>query len=954
MRVWVTRITLAVGLSAILPSMLFAQGAIGGTVKDATGAVLPGVTVEASSDALIERTRSAISDANGQYQIVNLRPGTYVVTFTLAGFNSLKREGLILTGTTTLPVNADLTIGAVEETLTVTGASPVVDIQNTRQQAVLTRELLDVMPRARSAQNTGMLLPGMVADGSLNGQAHDVGGSSGENQTTLAIHGSTALDQTLQMDGFPVYVYDALSAMSGIQYSDAQVQEFNFEFSGISAETGSGGVRVNVVPKEGGNAFRPSLFVNGTVAALTSNNLNDRIRAAGLTDTDHIQKIWDFNPSLGGPILKDKLWFFTTYRNWGVNKQPASTFFESGDPFTVHPLTLDTSRRADDNQHYWSMLGRITWQANRKNKIGAYFDKQDRVLEYWRVSNTVLPGNATKQTWPHQWVSQAKWTSTISSRVLVEGGYSRDVQHYAVRPTASSVPGAIPINDTALGVSYNAATGNALSAYYDSITHQNAARLSLNYVTGSHSLKTGYVGQWGTWQRNQFSYTDYIVRVSNGVPTSVVLSATPRNESYDINADWGLFVQDVWRVGRVTLNGGLRFDYFNVSIPVQTAPAGKFVGARSFPEIKNVPNWKDFSPRLGGVWDVFGTGKTALKASVSRYVASQTALFAQSVNPMAAAAGTDTRTWTDPNKDGIPQPSEFGPSTNATFGTPVFPSHPDPAVSNGWGARGANWEYAGGVQHQIVSGMSGSVMFTRRSFRNLTWTQNTLLKSSDFTSFTINNPYTNTPLTLYNQSVATRALVDNLVTFAPDDSRVFNGVDFVANGRYHKLLMYGGVTMGTTHAKICTVGTVNPNALINCDVKPPFFAENQYKAVFSYSLPVEMQLSGAYQNTPGQRILGNYTVTSAIAGIPITQTQITNVQVVTPGSLYGERLNQLDLRLSKGVRMGRTRLVGNVELFNVLNGSAALVVNNTFGPNWQKPQSILLGRMLKFGIQADF
>ncbi len=597
MRSWVTRVTLTLGLLLGLPLAVFAQGAIGGTVKDSTGAVLPGVTVEASSDALIERTRTATTDAAGQYQIVNLRPGTYVVTFTLAGFNSLKREGLILTGSVTLPVSVELSVGAVEETLTVSGASPVIDIQNTRQQAVLTREVLDVIPRARNAQNTGMLLPGMVADGSANGVTHDVGGSSGENQVVLSIHGSQNNDQTLQMDGFPVHVYDASTSMSGIQYSDAQVQEFNFEFSSISAETGAGGVRVNVVPKEGGNAFRPSLFLNGTGRSLTNNNLTDSIKATGLTDTDHVLKIWDFNPSLGGPIKKDKVWFFTTYRNWGVNKQPASTFFESGDPFTVHPLTLDSAQRAEDPQRYWSILGRVTYQANRKNKFGFYLDKQNRVLEYWRVSNTVLPGNATTQTWPHEWVGQGKWTGTLTSHVLVEAGFSTDVQHYRTRPTATSQPGAIPINDTGLGVSYNAATGNALSAYYDSITHQHAARASLSYVTGSHAVKAGYVEQFGTWQRNQFSYTDYIVRLNNGVPTSVVLSATPQNASYDMNADLGLFAQDQWRVGRITLNGGLRFDYFNTSIPAQSAPAGKFVGGPHIPRNQECSELEGHQPQ---------------------------------------------------------------------------------------------------------------------------------------------------------------------------------------------------------------------------------------------------------------------------------------------------------------------------------------------------------------------
>jgi hypothetical protein len=944
----------AVGLFVVVPSTLFAQGAIGGSVKDATGAVLPGVTVEASSDALIERTRSVATDSNGQYLIVNLRPGTYTVTFTLTGFNSVRREGLILVGSNTLPVSAELSVGAVQETLTVTAASPVVDIQNTRQQATLTREMLDVLPRARNAQNTGMLLPGMVADGSANGVTHDVGGSSGENQVVLSIHGSVNGDQTLQMDGFPVHVYDASTSMSGIQYSDAQVQEFNFEFSAISAETGSGGVRVNVVPKEGGNVLRPTLFVNGTYHSLTAANLTDKIKATGLTDTDHVDKLWDFNPSLGGPIKKDKLWFFTTYRNWGVNKFPAFAFHEAGDPFTVHPLVLDMTQRAYDPQRYWSLLGRLTWQATRKNKFGVYFDKQNRVLEYWRVSNTVLPGNATTQTWPHEWVSQAKWTSTVSSRLLLEGGFSADVQHYRVRPTASSAPGAIPINDTGLGVSYNAATGNALSAYYDSITHQRAARAALNYVTGSHALKVGYVEQFGTWKRNQFSYTDLIVRLNNGSPTQVVLSATPQNASYDMNADLGLYVQDQWRVGKITLNGGLRYDYFNTSIPAQTAPAGRFVPARSYAEIKNVPNWKDINPRIGGVYDLFENGKTAIKASVNRYVAAQTAAFAQSINPMTAASGaSDTRNWTDPNKDGIPDPSEFGPTQNVNFGLPVFTSRSDPALSNGWGARSANWEYTAGLQHEVVPGVSGSAMFTRRSYRNITWTQNTLVTAADYTTFTIVNPVDNQPLTLYNLNVNKRGLIDNLVTFAPDDQRVFNGVDFVVNGRYHDLLVYGGVTMGATHVKTCTVGTVNPNQLINCDVKPDFTGENQYKAVFSYQLPKEFQLSGALQSTPGPRIAANYTVTSTIAGVALTAGTITT-NLVEPGTLYGDRLNQLDLRLGRMFRTGRSRFQANVELFNVLNAAPALVLNNAYGANWQKPQNILLGRMLKFGIQADF
>jgi hypothetical protein len=249
------RVAVLVVLSGVVPTVVSAQGAIGGIVRDTSGAVLPGVTVAAASPVLIERARSAVTDSNGQYLIVDLRPGVYTVTFTLAGFTSVKREGLELTTGVTLPVNAELKVGTIEETVVVTGATPVVDVQNTRHQAVLTREVLDAIPRTRQQLQTATLVPGIVQSVAMP----DVGGSTVQASGEVAIHGGRSTDQIWAMDGMKIQEGGA-GARRAFLFSDSTAQEQTVETSGLSAEFPTGGVRMNLVPKEGGNTFRGTIY----------------------------------------------------------------------------------------------------------------------------------------------------------------------------------------------------------------------------------------------------------------------------------------------------------------------------------------------------------------------------------------------------------------------------------------------------------------------------------------------------------------------------------------------------------------------------------------------------------------------------------------------------------------------------------------------------------------------
>src|SRR5215475_4165456 len=251
-KAWRVRLALAIGIVA-LPAWAFAQaGNIAGTVKDATGAVLPGVTVEAASPALIEKVRNVVTDGAGQYKIVELRPGTYSVTFSMPGFSTVKREGIELTTGFTAAVNADLKVGDVTETITVTGQSPVVDLQNTKQQVVLTRDVIDAVPTGKSFQNLGVLIPGVVG-GQVVGSTvtQDVGGQSGQNFMTMSIHGGRTTDQRIEIEGMSMSAWTRPDS-SAVVFTDGNFQEYNLNVAANSAESESGGIRINMVPREGG------------------------------------------------------------------------------------------------------------------------------------------------------------------------------------------------------------------------------------------------------------------------------------------------------------------------------------------------------------------------------------------------------------------------------------------------------------------------------------------------------------------------------------------------------------------------------------------------------------------------------------------------------------------------------------------------------------------------------
>src|SRR3954463_1881028 len=303
---------MALASLCLLPMAAHAQSAFTGTVKDTSGAVLPGVTVEAASDALIEKTRSVVTDANGGDRLVDLRPGTYTLTFSLEGFSTVQGEGIQLESNFTMTINADMKVGALEETLTVTGAAPTVDVQSTTKSQVLNRDTLDAIPTGRTIQGMGQLITGI----SLN--QPDIGGSKAMQQTYMSAHGAGSSQTTVQVDGLLVNGIDVDGAVQSY-FNSSMSQEMVYTTSGASADVAGGGVRLNMIPRDGGNRISGSVFAGYQNQSFQTNNVTQDLIARGLRTSDGIGKLYNVEGSIGGPIKKDSIWYFASARDFALD-----------------------------------------------------------------------------------------------------------------------------------------------------------------------------------------------------------------------------------------------------------------------------------------------------------------------------------------------------------------------------------------------------------------------------------------------------------------------------------------------------------------------------------------------------------------------------------------------------------------------------------------------------------
>ena len=1013
----IRNVILAAALFVCAPADTWAQSSIVGVVKDTSGALLPGVTVEAASPALIEKVRSVVTDSQGLYSIIDLRPGVYAVTFSLSGFQTSRREGLDLPSAFTATVDAELRIGSISETLTVTGEASVVDLRSSGRQQTVSNELLSSVPTGSTPQSYAVLLPSVTL-----GLGNITTAPNSFRWADMSFRGTRGASTSV--DGF-----DTSHRLNGegsqYQVNEGMVQEIVVSLGSAGAETQGAGVTINVIPKSGGNRLSGSFSTHYANDDFVTDNITPELERLAIT-TQSVRKSWDYNPAIGGPIARDKLWFFASYRNIG-------NATDTGIRRDVNPLdwvyTADTSASTDSEQlRNRNYSGRVTWQVNSKNTVIVHGDHNP--VDWNNRGGTtgggrtlIAPEATVSGLYNPQYVAGASWKSPLSNKLYLEGGITltknkqwfRRNDHDAVtgQPVSPDL-GAIAAQDTFSGWLFRG------SHFIGNFNNTFAVRpqLSASYVTGSHTARFGTQIVMGSDQAERYRVGDYIVRLTTDPAVAAARglpAGTPIPQRIEI---WGpedrisrltsvgFWGQDQWVVKRATVNVGFRYDFVTTSADPQVLPANAFLPERTFAGIDKIINYHDLSPRVGIAYDLFGNNRTAVKASLNRYLYPQD--FAGGRHPTSLAIPNTLRDFTDGNGNFIPDcdhrnlfaNQECGTADNTAFGSQVLnPPQFDPEVDTGFMNRPYSWEVSTGLQHHVMQGLGIEVGYYRRWQGNQKVTDNLKLNPSDFKEFCVMVP---TPAQANGHSIdgagsqmcgfydftqqRTDLLgqVQNFTTHAKnfgDEIWVFNGFEFNVNARMRGGLQLTGGTM-TQRTRIESCYTVDSpmwsptesrGALSTGDISPTLagarnptgFCKNLQpfrttaKLMGMYPIPFwDIQLSGAIQSLPGPAHNGTRTYSRAeILGLPAGQTLSAGtlaLNVVEPNMKFAPHVNKVDMRISKVVRLAGSRVTGSLDIFNVMNGAGVLAVNTNIGTSWLNPTQVLGGRLFRVSARMDF
>ena len=914
-------LAIAIGLLCV-PGLVQAQsaGSITGSARDASGAVLPGVTVEVASPALIEKVRVATTDDQGRFNVVDLRPGTYAVTFTLPGFATFRREGIVLTAGFTATSNAEMKVGAIEETVTVTGSSPIVDIQNVRTQAVVGSDVLAALP-------TGLKTLHAMAAMTLGakGREYEVGGSSGDGFGGLIIHGSRADDSKTYWDGGNTAFVQGNGGVRVFQFNMMAAQEAVINTGTASAETETSGANVNMIPRDGGNTFKLQGNALYTTKGLASSKVPDALVKRGLAPSVNTMKtVYDYGMGLGGPIKRDRLWFYEANRYWGSESYATNNWFNKSTVW--YRYEPDLSRPAFTAIYTRDTFGRLTWQATPKHKINASLNWQPSGARYLGAATGIAsPESNAKYRYGHDthgmWLAQEGWTYPATDHLLFQVRASALYQAiwyedaYGAPDPVARHPGLtrdnVRITDQATGRTWGPLGGGVQNAYgIDQPTNNFSQQLSVSYITGGHVFKTGlYMLQANYDQYGDALPTGMNYTFRSGVPLSLTQFASPFRNFPHVRSE-AVFAQDQWTINRLTLNLGARFDHFLGWTLAVTVPAGPFIGERRFPETRNLPNFKDISPRLGAAYDIFGNGRTAIKGAWGRYVTGLGAGATNQISPANGIANNATRQWNDTNGNFIPDciltnlqgNGECGTINNLAFGTPVVTTRWDESARLGWGNRGFNYQSSVALQHELGPGLGVTVSYNRTDFRNHTALVNNAVSASDFTPYCVTAP-TDTRLgsvsgreicglfdvnpNKFGQQNSALILAKDVPGNTGRPEETYNGMDFAANWRFGKGgLLAGGVALGRTTFDYCGLNSVpqatqavfasGGTALLqlqgpsknaaDCRVKSPLWdgSGSQVKVQAVYPLPYAFTASVMYRGLPGTVKTANFVVSNAV------------------------------------------------------------------------------------------
>lgn len=931
-------------LGMALSDIAWAQqtGTLAGVVKDAQGALLPGVTVTASSNSLIGGARTTVTGETGAYQITTLPPGDYVIAYELAGFAPLKRDGIVIEVAGTTRIDVELSVGTLQETVTVSGASPVVDVSSTVTQTNITKELYDAIPTGRNPWVMAGLVPGVIT-GRL-----DVGGTEGMQQYNLEAFGSADSQKSFSIDGLKTNWPGGGGGATMQYYGFEMYEEYNMQTASGTPESDVSGVYMNMVTKSGGNRFSSEHNVYFMNDNLQGTNLDDDLRrrlglqpgqqsgAAG----NPIDISYDWSSTLGGPIARDKAWFFGALRWWRL------------DQLQIGALNPDGSQAIDDNR-IRNFMGKATYQLTPNSRASFLINRnlKDRFHRRDAPYLFVEDKASVLQDQPAQnFVVQ--YNQVLNERMIFDGRVGRMWGTFPSRYQPDVRPTDIALRDVNRNTRVNAAELQSLNP-----NHRYQANGTLSYfmpssVAGTHDFKGGLQLSWEKMQYERIRNGDILLEMRDGAPFQGQIANTPIDSDHRLET-WGAFVQDRWTVGRATVNLGFRMDGVSGSLPAQSSPAGTYVGERSFAE-RDVYDYPfHLMPRIGISYDLRGNGQTAVKAYYGRFYNQFGSEILETSNQNALA--TQNVTWTDRNGNLQLDAGELG--AIPAFGAGLFPPVDD--ESN----RPYSDEFNVGVEHQLRTNLAVGVSYHRRQHRNGLGVLDLARPASAYTEEA--RSYTDVDgqsksITIFKLRPEFGTLRNRVITNVPGLESTYDGVQFdVQKKLSNRWQMLAGLSLqqheGFDHSGTFTnVEFNNPNARINRENGSVFIdIPWAFTLSGSYLTPWwDIAVSGKYSARDGDPL--NRTVSLSFTNPTLTQASET-IRVAQRGVDRTETVTEfVDLRFSKRVRTGSRSIEGTVDLFNLLNANHVLEQTVALGSTFGRPSRILTPRIIRFGVTARF
>jgi hypothetical protein len=912
----VKAVLLSAACVLLIPAPAHAQATLAGTVVDASGGVLPGVTIEASSPTLIEKVRTATTDASGQYRIIDLRPGLYRLTFTLTGFTTIIRENVEVTGNQTISINAELRVGGVQETITVVGETPVVDIQSTRRVATIDGEVVNQIPIARGYGNVLATVPGIQLSG-----AGSITSSTGLAPSFFTSNGGRNNEGRIQIAGMNVGSSFNGGGVAAYAYPVAETAEIQVTVSGGLGEADTGGPAMNLIPREGGNRYAGTIFGSTAGEWSQGDNIDDRLRGFGITEPPALIQSWDTNFSMGGPILRDRIWFYGTARDLGTITRSTNgrENRNAGNPNSwVADFDPSSEVRSADSKRQYAI--RLTGQLTPRNKLSFYHDYNFTCTgssfardatgkgacrprgDDWIALGGATTAPESASGWDdREKIVQLTYSSTVTNRLLLEGGYSTFISAWGGQVPAGALTDFIPVTEQSAWYGFANTTYRGLNTRSSNEQMPNVWRGSLSYVTGSHNVKAGTQGAYHIQKAFSDVGTQLAYRFNScfrnpGVATSTACTPetgtfTPTPNQFTISIPnyqdnrttfQAYYLQDQWTRDRLTVQGALRYEWAKSWHPegVNGVPvANRFTPQILDPHTEGARGYHDISPRVGAAYDVFGNGRTALKFNIGHYLQSANNEDTYTINNVANTRVTSaSRTWTDRNGNFVVDcdPLNFAaqdiPGSDfcgsiggnaANFGSAVRTTTVNPDILEGWGTRPYDWQLTASIAQEIIPRLSVEFGWTRRMWSNFFYTDNLAVGPADFDTVTITAPtHPDLPngggfpvmFRIPNRS----PVANNHRTFGSDfgdETRYYDSFNIQANARTRwGLTLQGGTTTGRGVRDNCEIEAKIPETRTGrveaCATTEPWLTT--LRGLATYTIPkIDVLVSSVMRSQPG-------------------------------------------------------------------------------------------------------